>query len=239
MALFSGQTILVTGASGGVGEAMVRRLAEEGSTVCLTGRNRERLEEIARQVPEGRGRFYPADLTVEAELARAAQNLFEENQRLDAVVHCAAMIILGTVATAATEDFEKQFQTNVLGPFRLTQLLLPALTSARGQVVFINSSAGRHASAGVGQYAATKHALRAVADSLRDECNAAGVRVCSLYLGSTATPMQAAIRAEQERTYEPERLIQPADVAEMVAAVLALPRTAEVTDLVMRSTEKA
>ncbi len=78
-----------------------------------------------------------------------------------------------------------------------------------------------------------------MADSLRDECNAAGVRVCSLFLGSTATPMQAAIRAEQERTYEPDRLIQPADVAEMVAAVLALPRTAEVTDLVMRPTEKA
>ncbi|MEO7725133.1 MAG: SDR family oxidoreductase [Chthoniobacterales bacterium] len=239
MAQFSGQTILVTGASGGVGEAMVRRLGEQGATVCLSGRNRKRLEEIAVALPDGRGRCYPADLTVEGELQKAAQCVLDENQRLDAIVHCAAIIVLGEVATATAEDFEKQFQVNVIAPFRLTQLCLPALISARGQVVFINSSAGRRAAAGVSQYAATKHALRAVADSLRDECNAAGVRVCSLFLGSTATPMQAAIRAEQERAYDPERLIQPADVAEMVAAVMALPRTAEVTDLVMRSTEKA
>ncbi len=239
MGPFSGQTILVTGASGGVGEAVARRLGEQGAKVCLTGRNRQRLEKIAGDLPAGRARCYPADLTVEDELQNAVQGLLKENQRLDAVIHCAAIIILGTVATAAVQDFEKQFHTNVTAPFRLTQLLLPALVSSRGQVVFINSSAGRHASAGVGQYAATKHALKAVADSLRDECNAAGVRVCSLFLGSTATPMQAAIRAEQERAYEPERLIQPADVAEMVAALLALPRTAEVTDLVMRPMEKA
>ncbi len=239
MGPFSGQTILVTGASGGVGEAVARRLGEQGAKVCLTGRNRQRLEKIAGTLPAGRARCYPADLTVEDELQNAVQGLLKENQRLDAVIHCAAIIILGTVATAAVQDFEKQFHTNVTAPFRLTQLLLPALVSSRGQVVFINSSAGRHASAGVGQYAATKHALKAVADSLRDECNAAGVRVCSLFLGSTATPMQAAIRAEQERAYEPERLIQPADVAEMVAALLALPRTAEVTDLVMRPMEKA
>lgn len=239
MGLLSDQTVLVTGASGGVGEAMVRRLGEQGATVCLTGRNQKRLEEIASDLPEGRAQCYPADLTVEGELQNAVQGVLKENQRLDAVIHCAAIIVLGAVATAAVQDFEKQFQTNVIAPFRLTQLLLPALVSSRGQVVFINSSAGRHASAGVSQYAATKHALKAVADSLRDECNAAGVRVCSLFLGSTATPMQAAIRAEQERPYEPERLIQPADVAEMVAAVLALPRTAEVTDLVMRPMEKA
>ena len=239
MALFSGQTILVTGASGGVGEATARRLAEEGATVCLSGRNRERLEKIARALPEGRGRCYPADLMNDNDLRKLADDILAANEGLDAVVHCAAIIILGAFATASAEDFEKQFQTNVVAPFRLTQLLLPTLISSRGQVIFINSSAGLRASAEISQYAATKHALRAVADGLRDECNAAGVRVCSLFLGSTATPMQAAIRDEQELPYQPERLIQPPDVAQMVAAVLGLPRTAEVTDLVMRPMKKA
>lgn len=239
MALFSGQTILVTGASGGVGEAVVRRLAKLGATICLSGRNQKRLEELARQLPGGPAQCYPADMTVEDELLRVAQGFLGKNRRLDAVVHCAAIISLAPIATAAVRDFERQFQTNVVGPFRLTQLLLPALISSRGQVVFMNSSAGRHATAEVSQYAATKHALKAVADSLREECNPAGVRVCSLFLGSTATPMQEAIRAQQKRPYEPERLIQPGDVAEMVSAVLALPRTAEVTDLVLRPMEKA
>jgi NADP-dependent 3-hydroxy acid dehydrogenase YdfG len=108
------------------------------------------------------------------------------------------------------------------------------LVSSKGQVVFINSSLGLKARAGVSQYAATKHALKAVADSLRDECNASGVRVCSLYLGATATPMQAAIRAKQFREYKPQRLLQPDDVASLVISVLALPRTAEVTDIMVR-----
>ncbi|CAN5611400.1 SDR family oxidoreductase [soil metagenome] len=239
MASLSGQTVLVTGASGGVGEAITRRLAEEGATVCLSGRNRKRLAEIAAELPKKRARCYPADLTVESEIEEAVKKILVENQRLDALIHCAAIIMLEPVATAPVRDFEKQFQTNVAGPFRLTQLLLPALTSARGQIVFINSSAGRDARASLSQYAATKHALRALADSLRDECNQFGVRVCSLFLGSTATSMQAAVRAQQQRTYEPERLIQPADVAAVVGSVLALPRTAEVTDLMMRPTEKA
>ncbi|MEO7166355.1 MAG: SDR family oxidoreductase [Spartobacteria bacterium] len=239
MAALSDQTILVTGASGGVGEAVARVLAERGATVCLSGRNEGRLKKIAAQLPEQRALSYPADLTVEQELERLVRGILTDHPRLDAIIHCAGIITLDAFATAAAGDFERQFQTNVLAPFRLTQLLLPALISAQGQLVFINSSAGLRARGGVSQYAATKHALKAVADSLREECNAAGVRVCSLYLGATATPMQAAVRAHQQRDYQPDRIIQPDDVAEIIAAILALPRTAEVTDVTMRPAAKA
>jgi NADP-dependent 3-hydroxy acid dehydrogenase YdfG len=238
MALFSGQTILVTGASGGVGEAITRALGGQGATVCLSGRNEKRLAEIAAQLPEKRGRCYPADVTVEKDLQSAVRAILAENQRLDALIHCAAINILEAIATASMEDFDRQFKTNVLGPFRITQELLPKLISSQGQVLFVNSSAGLNACAGASQYAATKHALKAVANSLRHECNPSGVRVCSLFLGATATPMQAAIRARQNRKYDPRRIIQPDDVAAMVTAVLALPRTAEVTDIVMRPTAK-
>lgn len=239
MAALSDQTILVTGASGGVGEAVARVLAERGATVCLSGRNEGRLKKIAAQLPEQRALSYPADLTVEQELERLVRGILTDHPRLDAVIHGAGIITLDAFATAVAGDFERQFQTNVLAPFRLTQLLLPALISAQGQLVFINSSAGLRARGGVSQYAATKHALKAVADSLREECNAAGVRVCSLYLGATATPMQAAVRAHQQRDYQPDRIIQPGDVAEIIAAILALPRTAEVTDVTMRPAAKA
>jgi NADP-dependent 3-hydroxy acid dehydrogenase YdfG len=101
-------------------------------------------------------------------------------------------------------------------------------------VVFINSTAGLVARAGVAQYAATKHALRAMADSLREEVNADGVRVLSVFLGRTATPLQAALHEREGRRYRPERLVQPADVASLVVHALTLPRTAEVTDLTIR-----
>ena len=234
MALFSNQTILVTGAGGGVGEAVVRALGAQGATVCLLGRNQSNLERIARRVPEKHGRCYPADLTVTEELQSAVSKILAENLRVDALIHCAAIFEMGPFATATAADFDRQFKTNVLGPVRLTQLLLPVLISSQGQVVFINSSLGLKARTGVSQYAATKHALKAVADSLRDECNASGVRVCSLYLGATATPMQATIRARQFLEYKPQRLLQSDDVAYLVTSVLALPRTAEVTDIMVR-----
>jgi NADP-dependent 3-hydroxy acid dehydrogenase YdfG len=113
--------------------------------------------------------------------------------------------------------------------------LLPLLIEAKGQVVFVNSSQALRATAGLGQYAATKHAMKAVADSLRDEVNADGVRVVSLFLGRTASERQRAIFAAEERPYPPERLIQPADIAALVLFLLTLPRTSEVTDIVMRS----
>jgi NADP-dependent 3-hydroxy acid dehydrogenase YdfG len=116
----------------------------------------------------------------------------------------------------------------------LTRLCLPALRASHGQVVFVNSTQGIAAGRGVGAYAASKHALRALADSLRQEVNADGVRVLSVYPGRTATPLQAAVFAAEGRAYAPEALMQPEDVAAMVLAAVTLPRTAEVTEIMMR-----
>jgi NADP-dependent 3-hydroxy acid dehydrogenase YdfG len=84
------------------------------------------------------------------------------------------------------------------------------------------------------QYDATKHALKAIADSLRAEVNSYGVRVLSVYPGRTATDMQARIHKAEDRSYRPELLLQPADVASVILNALLVPRTAEVTDIHIR-----
>jgi NADP-dependent 3-hydroxy acid dehydrogenase YdfG len=107
--------------------------------------------------------------------------------------------------------------------------------AARGQIVFINSSVGLTAKRpDIGQYAATKHALKAIADSLREEVNPKGLRVLTVYLGRTATPMQETISRQEGRAYHPETLLQPEDVASVVLNALMLPPTAEVTDISIR-----
>jgi short-subunit dehydrogenase len=113
------------------------------------------------------------------------------------------------------------------------------ICSRKGQIVFLNSTAGLRARANVSQYAATKHALKAVADSLREEVNPAGVRVLSLFLGRTATPMQASVFAAERREYNPGILMQPEDVAEVVVNALVLPRRAEITEISMRPAIKS
>jgi NADP-dependent 3-hydroxy acid dehydrogenase YdfG len=109
------------------------------------------------------------------------------------------------------------------------------LKRSRGQVVFINSTAGLNAKrADAAQYCATQHAVKAIADSLREEVNPDGIRVLSVHPGRTATPRQEKLYRAEGRPYRPELLVQPEDVASVVLHCLLLPRRAEVTDITIR-----
>jgi NADP-dependent 3-hydroxy acid dehydrogenase YdfG len=151
------------------------------------------------------------------------------------LVLCGGAIFHGTMEHATLDEFDLQYRSNLRGHYALVQALLPLLRRQRGQFVFINSSlATQPPTREVGQFAATQYGLRAIADSLRDEVNADGIRVLSVYPGRTATPRTAALFQKEGRSYRPELLMQTEDVATMVTHALCLPRTAEVTDISMR-----
>jgi len=229
-----GAVALVTGASGDIGRAIAFDLLSADAEVFMLGRSTARLShsrppESARE----RCRFVVADMTDDGAAGRIAAEVMPRG-RLDVLVLSSGIY----QRSQEPEVFARQIAANLLGPYALVQQLLPLLIEAQGQIVFINSTQGLRAAAGIGQFAATQHAMKAVADSLRDEVNAAGVRVMSLFLGRTASERQRAIFAAEGRPYPPERLIQPADVAEVVLSLLRLPRTAEVTDIVLRPMQK-
>jgi len=227
---------VVTGASSGVGRAIARHLAAQGATVCLVGRDRERLESAAEDA--GSGIVCQADLAVDDDVRALASVAGSDLPGVDVLVHAAGIIEIDPMETAPVADFDSQYRVNLRAPYLLTQALLPMLVEGSGQVVFVNSTAGRSAGGGSGQYAATKHGLRAVADSLRAEVNSDGVRVLSVLLGRTATPMQAALAAQEGRAHRPELLVQPEDVASVVGCALVLPRTAEITEVAIRPMAK-
>ena len=231
---FVGQTAIVTGASSGIGRAIAAALAERGARLILPGRSLERLQMVS-----GRERpiAYSADLASARDIEKFSADVLRDHRGLDVLVHSAGVIGLGALENAPVDQLEWQMNINVRAPYALTQALLPELKKSRGQIVFINSTAGLTAPAGAGQYAASKHALRAIADSLRQEVNAAGVRVLSVFVGRTATPMQAQVHTTEGRPYRPEKLIQPEDVASVVCHLLGLPRTVEVTAVHMRPGE--
>jgi short-subunit dehydrogenase len=235
MTAFKDQVSVITGASSGIGRAIALGLAAQGSALCLIGRRIETLEAVAEAARALAASVccYCADLSLD-EQVRALVVKLSEVGRIGVLIHSAGTMALGPIESAAIEDLDRQYRINVRAPYLLTQALLPALKRGRGQIVFINSSATLYARANVGQYAATKAALKAIADSLRDEVNADGVRVLSVYPGRTASPMQAALHALEGKVYEPERLMQPGDVAAMVINALSLPRSAEVTEIYIR-----
>lgn len=237
----TGRLAVVTGASSGVGRAIAMALAQKGAGICALGRNSDAL---ARTVAYARqfaaATSFSIDLNKEEKFQSLLQYVEEKAGKLDILIHSAGVIHQGSVERARIEDFDSQYATNVRAPYLLTQRLLPALMKAQGQIVFINSSVGiavRRAE--VGQYAATKHALRAIADSLREEVNPKGIRVLTMYLGRTATAMQQALFQQERREYLPESLLQPEDVASVVLHTLMLPRTAEVTDISIRPMTKS
>jgi short-subunit dehydrogenase len=239
MTLAAGQSAIVTGGSSGIGRAIALALAAEGMALRLVGRDTERLERTARAAKaHSRDVGWSAvDLTDPDQISDYASQV--QSEPVAVLVHSAGLYMRGSHAERSAEEYAQAFAANVSGPMRLTQLLLPALRRTKGQVVFINSTQGLTPSANVGMFAATQHALRAMADTLRDEVNADGIRVLSVYPGRTATPRQERIFEMEGRAYAPERLLQPEDIAAMVIASLKLSRTAEVTNLTIRPMLKA
>lgn len=227
---------VVTGASSGIGKAIAFALAGQGAEVCLVARRRDLLETAAGQISEngGQGHVCPADLTSDEDIRELAQQVQRAPSRVDVLVLCGGAIFHGPLERAPLAEFDMMYRANLRGHYALTQALLPLLRKQKGQVVFINSSAGLRSPATVGQFSATQHAFRAIADSLRDEVNADGIRVLSVYPGRTATPRMAALFEKEGKQYRPELLMQPEDIASMVTHTLCLPRTAEVTDISIR-----
>jgi NAD(P)-dependent dehydrogenase (short-subunit alcohol dehydrogenase family) len=181
---------------------------------------------------------YRVDLESEKEIVEFAHRLKEEVGRVDILIHSAGIIATGTIDRAPFESLDRQYAINVRAPYLMTQSLLPLMKSCRGQIVFINSSAGINARATVGQYAITKHALKAMADSLREEVNPDGVRVLSVFLGRTDSPMQEAVHKTEGRPYDQEFLIRPEDVTAAVITSLSVSRNSEVTDIHIRPLKK-
>jgi len=233
---FEGSRVLITGASGAVGGALALALAEEGARTALVGRRLGALERVAVAAPAGGPQpvCYQADVTSDRDIARLGCELPADFGGLDILVHSAGAISIGAVECMDATALDAQYNVNLRAPYALTRMFLPLLKKSRGQVVFINSSMGIGAKAGLAHYAATKHGLKAVADGLREEVNGDGVRVLSVFLGRTAGEMQRGVHASEGRTYRGDRLIQPRDVASVVLAALALDRTAEVTEIAIR-----
>ncbi|HXE12537.1 MAG TPA: SDR family NAD(P)-dependent oxidoreductase [Bryobacteraceae bacterium] len=237
---FDGCIAVVTGASSGIGRAIALALARRGAIIYAIGRNANAVKAIGEHLDAANPvRAYHADLTTMDRFTELANRVETEFGGLDLLIHAAAFVSMGSLQTAGITDFDLHYRVNVRAPYLLTQTFLPLLKQRSGQVVFINSSVGLRAErAELGQYSATKHALKAVADSLRDEVNHDGMRVLSVYPGRTATPGQEAIHKKEGKPYHPELLLQPEDVASVILHSVLLPRTAEVTDISIRPMRK-
>lgn len=224
-------THVITGAGSGIGAAVTRRLLERGDEAVLIARDAGRAKELAELHPGAR--TLVGDLSNPDRLSWAfAQQAMPE--RVDSLLHIAGVVELGNVGELTPKAWHLQLNANLVAPAELTRLFLPQLRVAQGHVLFVNSGAGLAAHAEWSAYAASKHGLKALADSLRQEEHAGGVRVTSVYPGRTAGPMQAKVHQQEGKEYDPSRWIDPESVATTILMAIDLPRDAEVNDLTVR-----
>ncbi|MCL7381935.1 SDR family oxidoreductase [Streptomyces sp. 35G-GA-8] len=224
-------THLITGAGSGIGAAVARRLHERGDDLILFARDAGRAGELASAFPGAR--TLVGDLANPDRLswALAQQSLPD---RLDSLLHIAGVVDLGAIGDLTPKSWHHQLNVNLVAPAELTRHLLPQLRVSHGQVIFVNSGAGLSAHAEWGAYAASKHGLKALADALREEERANGLRVTSVYPGRTASPMQAKVHQQEGKEYDAARWIDPGSVASTILAALDLPRDARIDDVTVR-----
>ena len=200
-------TALITGASSGIGRASALRLSRAGWKVLAGVRGEKVGEELAAEAPGGRIEPLRLDVTSDEQIA-AARALVDDggSGRLDALVNNAGVGAGGPLEILSTDELRSQFEVNVFGPVALTRALLPALRRARGRIVFISSIGGKVVLPYTAPYGASKHAIEAIADSLRIELAGSHVQVALVEPGSVSTPIWDKSREEAERLQIPPEL---------------------------------
>jgi NAD(P)-dependent dehydrogenase (short-subunit alcohol dehydrogenase family) len=179
-------SVLISGASRGIGRATALRMARAGWTVYATVRQVADGEELVAEAAGGEIKPLQLDVTDDAQIA-ALEDAIPE--RLDAVVNNAGIVVSGPLETLSAADVREQFEVNVVGAVALTNLVLPRLRQARGRIVFVSSLSGLISTPMTGAYNASKFAIEAIADAWRLELRLWGVKVVLVEPAMTDTDL--------------------------------------------------
>ena len=182
--MVSEQVVLITGASRGFGAAAARLIASRENTVIATMRDPGRDGPAVVAGFEERIHPVPLDVTDADAVQKTVAGVLERFGRVDVLINNAGYGLYGPVEDATEDEVWRQFDTNLFGQWRMAKAVLPAMRAAgRGKIVNVSSTAGRISGPLLGMYAASKHAVEAMSESLRFEVGALGVQVCILEPG--------------------------------------------------------
>ncbi|HTU72152.1 MAG TPA: SDR family NAD(P)-dependent oxidoreductase [Trebonia sp.] len=240
---------LVTGASSGIGAATASALAAQGATVAVAARRRAQLEELAAAI-RGRGGtvlVLECDVTDQEQATTAVERTVAELGRLDTLVNNAGVMLLGPVADAPLDEWQRMVDLNVLGLLYCAHAAVPHLRRAAADgprqvadMVNISSVAGRVARVGNGVYALTKSGIGAFSESLRQELAGQYVRVSLVEPGATATELTSHNRPEIQEAIRSQfgPRMEAADIADAISYVVTRPRHVAVNEMLIRPTEQ-
>lgn len=220
--MISKQTILLTGASQGIGKATAKVLAERGANVVLAARSRDKLQRLADELADypGKRLVVPTDVSTSRQREELIGTTMDEFGRVDILINNAALGMDASVEETPLEDAHYLFEVNFFAPLHLSQLVIPIMRrQGSGQIIQVSSIVGHRAVPNQSIYCATKYALNALSDSLRTELLKSNIQVTDIYPGITATPF-VANQLHSTRTSHAGIAIPPEKVAHVILSAI-------------------
>lgn len=246
-----GTVALVTGASSGIGEATAEILVQHGAAVALVARRIDRLDDLAAKLKSDGASVLPiqADVANRDEAYEAVDRVAAEFGRLDTVINNAGVMLLGPIENAPVEEWERMVNVNLLGLLYCSKAALPHLLKAadgepRGvaDLVNVSSVAGRVPRLGSGVYNATKHAVGAFSESLRQEVTGRHVRISLVEPGAVTTELvshnRPEIRDQMSQRFAGTQRMDATDIADVIGYIVSRPRHVAINEVLVRPTEQ-
>lgn len=242
MPALEGKVAVVTGASSGIGEATARVLAQDGATVVLVARRRERLESLATELNAAgaKTQVVEADLGTTEGAQRCVDEAVREQGRLDILINNAGVMFLAPIAEAQPDDWDAMIRVNLLGVMVASRAaLVPMKAQQSGHIVNVSSVSGRFAGPNQGGYNATKWGLNGFSEALRREVHHEGIKVTLIEPGVVSTELTEHIPHEPTRTqYETNiakmEKLESEDIANAIRYVVTQPRRVSINEVLIR-----
>lgn len=242
--VLKGKVALITGASSGIGEGAAIALAEAGATVAVSARRADRLEALVKRIEGAGGRALaiPADITIQAEAIGVVEATVTGLGRIDILINSAGIIEPGGIENCNLDQYRRVLDINLLATVYCCQAAVPhMLDQGGGDIINISSLAGRKVGTMMGAYAASKHAVNAQTDAMRQELGDRNIRVSILMPGATTTEVGDNISDPQWREMikahvGKEGAVLPSEIGETLVFMLSLPRRVNISEISVRPT---
>jgi NADP-dependent 3-hydroxy acid dehydrogenase YdfG len=240
----AGKVALVTGASSGIGAATAIALANAGASVALSARRADRLAELVAQIEHAGGTALalPGDMTIEAEAVAVVEDTVKALGRIDILINSAGVMQAGGIEDADMEEYRKVIDINLLATVYTCKSAIPhMLAQGVGDIINISSLAGRKGGPETNAYSASKHALNAMTNGMRQELGDRNIRVSFLMPGATETEVASGIsnpvwREAIHQHVSKQGAVQASEIGDTLTFMLAMPRHVNISEITVRPT---
>ncbi len=242
------KTVIITGASSGIGEATAMKLAREGANVVLTARSEDKLKDLRSKIEKengGRAIVVPADVTKKEDLKKVVDETKKEFKTVDALVNNAGLMPLSYVKNLHTDEWDKMVDVNIKGVLNGVAAVLPTMMEQKsGNIINISSSAGRKIYPGGAVYCATKSAVRMFSEGLRQELAPNfNINVTSIEPGFVDTSLTETITDEEIKedllsNFKEMTPLEAEDIAEAIFYSMSQPKRANINDVYIMPTDQ-